>query len=217
MLIADEFLSEGGDPDLNGRQNLAGVDADGLRMRIAPMIDEYGQDILHVLQQDPANFPFEYYSVNFTTFSGSHFAGFRRYLRHLLLDSARIDSDHAAQEYTRTVYSVNVPVADRYRLENSYRQQKNIFCDQHLSAVNGALETYQFGVRSGVKSGLEANLDITEGGISIRHRGKGRQCFIKTEFALRRHQQQGTHRKVIVYAGLVQGSFTASTRTGGAE
>ena len=25
------------------------------------------------------------------------------------------------------------------------------------------------------------------------------------------------HRKVIVYAGLVQGSFTASTRTGGAE
>lgn len=43
----------------------------------------------------------------------------------------------------------------------------------------------------GAKSGLEANTDITEGGISIRNRGKGRQCFIKTEFALRRHQQQG--------------------------
>ncbi|HDK1718746.1 TPA: AAA family ATPase, partial [Escherichia coli] len=52
-------------------------------------------------------------------------------------------------------------------------------------------KTYQFGVRSGAKSGLEANLDITEDGISIRHRGKGRQCFIKTEFALQRHQQQG--------------------------
>ncbi|MGR9951238.1 ATP-dependent endonuclease, partial [Escherichia coli] len=62
---------------------------------------------------------------------------------------------------------------------------------RHLSAINDTLDTYQFGVRSGAKSGLEANLDITEDGISIRHRGKGRQCFIKTEFALQRHQQQG--------------------------
>ena len=191
VLTADVFLSNGGEPDLNGRQNLAGIDADGLRMRIAPMMEEYGQDIHHVLQQDPDNFPYEYYSVQFSTFSGGHFAGFRRYLRHLFLDSARIDNEHAAQEYTRTVYSVNVPVADRYRLENSYRQQKMHFCTRHLSAINDTLETYQFGVRSGAKSGLEANLDITEDGISIRHRGKGRQCFIKTEFALQRHQQQG--------------------------
>lgn len=84
-------------------------------MRIAPMTEEYGQDIHNVLQQDPDNFPYEYYSVRFSTFSGGHFASFRRYLRHLLLDSARIDNEHAAQEYTRTVYSVNVPVADRYR------------------------------------------------------------------------------------------------------
>ncbi|MBW9429162.1 AAA family ATPase [Atlantibacter hermannii] len=191
VLTADVFLSEGEDPGLNGRQNLTGMDADGLRMRIAPMIEEYGQDIHHVLQQDPDNFPYEYYAVRFSTFSGGHFAGFRRYLRHLLLDSARIDNDYAAQEYTRTVYNVNVPVADRYRLENSYRQQKMHFCAQHLSAVNNTLETYQFGVRSGTKSGLEANLDITEDGISFRHRGKGRQCFIKTEFALQRHQRQG--------------------------
>ncbi|HCB2876323.1 TPA: AAA family ATPase, partial [Klebsiella pneumoniae] len=128
-------------------QNLAGINADGLRMRIAPMTEEYGQDIHNVLQQDPDNFPYEYYSVRFSTFSGGHFASFRRYLRHLLLDSARIDNEHAAQEYTRTVYSVNVPVADRYRLENSYRQQKMHFCTRHLSAINDTLETYQFGVR----------------------------------------------------------------------
>jgi energy-coupling factor transporter ATP-binding protein EcfA2 len=89
VLTADVFLSNGGDPDLNGRQNLAGINADGLRMRIAPMTEEYGQDIHNVLQQDPDNFPYEYYSVRFSTFSGGHFASFRRYLRHLLLDSAR--------------------------------------------------------------------------------------------------------------------------------
>ena len=57
VLTAEVFLSEGGDRDLNGRQNLTGMDADGLRMRIAPMTEEYGQDIQHVLQQDPDNFP----------------------------------------------------------------------------------------------------------------------------------------------------------------
>lgn len=79
MLTADVYLSSGGDPDLNCRQNLAGIDADGFRMRIAPMTEEYGQDIHHVLQQDPDNFPYEYYSVRFSTFSGGHFACFRRY------------------------------------------------------------------------------------------------------------------------------------------
>lgn len=190
-LIADVFLNNTGNPDLNGRQNLTERDADGLRMHIAPMLEEYGQDIRGVLEQDPTNFPYEYYTVRFTTFSGGHFAGFRRYLRHLLLDSARIDSDHAAQEYTRTVYSVNVPVSERYRLENTCRQQKNLFRDEHLAAVNRELDTCQFSVRSGTRAGLEANLDLTEQGISIRNRGKGRQCFIKTEFALRRREQQG--------------------------
>jgi len=190
-LIADVFISPGVDPDLNGRQNLADRDADGLRMRIAPMLEEYGQDIRYVLDQDPQNFPYEYYAVKFSTFSGGPCAGYRRYLRHLLLDSARIDSDHAAQEYTRAVYGVSVPLADRYRLENTWRQQKNHFREQHLAGINGALDTYQFSVRSGGKAGLEANLDITEGGISIRSRGKGRQCFIKTEFALRRREERG--------------------------
>lgn len=190
-LVVDVFLSNGGNPDLNGRQNLADREADGLRMCIAPMMDEYSRDICHVLEQDPTNFPYEYYAVKFTTFSGSHCAGFRRYFRHVLLDSARIDSDHAAQEYIRAVYGVNVPLPDRYRLENTWRQQKNLFREQHLSGVNNGLEAYQFSVRSGARACLEANLDITEEGVPIRNRGKGRQCFIKTEFALRRREQQG--------------------------
>lgn len=190
-LIADVSLSPGVDPDLNGRQNLSERDADGLRMRIAPMLDAYGQDIRYVLEQDPQNFPYEYYAVKFSTFSGAPCAGFRCYLRHLLLDSARIDSDHAAQEYTRAVFGVSVSLAERYRLESTWRQQRNYFREQHLSGINGALDTCQFSVSYGGKAGLEANLDITEDGIPVRHRGKGRQCFIKTEFALRRREENG--------------------------
>ncbi len=79
-------------------------------MRIAPMTEEYGGDIHNVPTAGSIIFPMNTIPVRFSTFSGGHFASFRRYLRHLLLDSARIDNEHAAQEYTRTVYSVNVPV-----------------------------------------------------------------------------------------------------------
>lgn len=40
-----------------------------------------------------------------------------------------------------------------------------------------------------MRAGLEASLYILEDGIPIRDRGKGRQCFIKTEFALRWRKQ----------------------------
>lgn len=54
-LIADVFLSDTGNPVLNGRQNLIQRDENGLRMHIAPMLDEYGQDIMHILDQDTTN------------------------------------------------------------------------------------------------------------------------------------------------------------------
>jgi len=37
-------------------------------MHILPMLEEYGQDIRHVLEEDRANFPFKYYAVKFCTF-----------------------------------------------------------------------------------------------------------------------------------------------------
>lgn len=91
-------------------------DADGLRMHIAPMLEKYGQDIRHVLEEEPASFPFEYYAVKFFTFSGGPYAGFSLHVRQLMLDSARIDTEHTAQEHTRPLYNLNVAVSKRYRL-----------------------------------------------------------------------------------------------------
>ncbi len=40
-----------------------------------------------------------------------------------------------------------------------------------------------------MRAGLEASLDIMENGLPIRNRGKCRQSFMKTEFALRRREK----------------------------
>lgn len=187
-LIVDVFLEEGDDQILYGAQNILHQQTDGLRMIIEPQ-DGYGDAIKTVLSDDHPNFPYEYYSVQFWTFSGAPYASLRRPLNHIMLDSSRIDSEYAAREYTRSVYSFNAPVADRYKLENLYRKNKEAFTSDHLIDLNKELTEYKFDVRTSVRSNLESDLVITEDGIPLENRGKGRQCFIKTEFALGKHKQ----------------------------
>ncbi|HBR1983718.1 TPA: AAA family ATPase [Klebsiella quasipneumoniae subsp. quasipneumoniae] len=190
-IVVDVFLEEGVNQDLNGNQNSEYRLTDGIRMKVEPLLEEYGADIKELLEQNPESFPYEYYAVKFYTFSGAPYASFKRYIRHLMLDNSRIDSNYAAREYIRTVFNMKVPVAERYKLESSYRRQKNHFRDEHLAATNENLGAHQFDVRTTVNSNLEADLDLTEDGISLLNRGKGQQCFIKTEFALGKQQAKG--------------------------
>jgi hypothetical protein len=74
-------------------------------------------------------------------------------------------------------------------MENTSRQQKNLFHEEQLTDINKGFETCQFGIRSGSHSRPEASPDITEDGICVRNRGKGGQCVMKMEFALRRPEQ----------------------------
>jgi len=52
-----------------------------------------------------------------------------------------------------------------------------------------------FAVKSNSKNNLETDLTITEEGIDIENKGMGRQCFIRTEFAL---QKNGNELDVIL-------------------
>ncbi|MGL6547357.1 AAA family ATPase [Aeromonas caviae] len=51
---------------------------------------------------------------------------------------------------------------------------------------------YEFTVRTGSKFNLETDITLTQDNIPIDERGKGRQCFIKTEFALSRNSEKRT-------------------------
>jgi len=186
VLQVEVFLAEGGKAELNGVNNSLRKEFDGLLFEYAP-VEAYSKDIMEALQAAPNTFPYEYYAARFTTFAGEPFSGVKRYLRHLVIDSSRIDSDYAAREYTRSVFAVHADVAGRSRLEHLYRQSKDAFAEGHLAAVNRGIDSYQFDVRTSSKANLETDLVITESDIPIESKGKGRQCFIKTEFALGKH------------------------------
>lgn len=191
------FLSPGRDPDLNGKCNSEQRECDGLRMSIRPS-DHLAKEIADLLKSGATSFPYDYYTVDFTTFAGEPYSRFRDYVRHILLDSSRIDTEYATRDYIRAVFELNTNAAARSALQHGYRESRAQFKEMSLFALNQKLSDYEFGLKTSVGSDLDSNLAITEDDIPIDGKGRGRQCFIKTEFALRRGTNGGRNLDVLL-------------------
>jgi hypothetical protein len=185
-LHVEVYLSDEGNPDLVGKHNSDNASVSGLHMICLPN-EELAAEINQVLAEDNDNFPFEFYVVKFITFSGEAYSGYRRFFKCLTIDSSQINSEYANKEYIKTVYDSTVDHATRVRLKNEYRQQKVQFKENNLKAINDSLGEYDFAVRSGSKFNFETDIALIQNEIPIDERGKGQQCFIKTEFALTRN------------------------------
>lgn len=186
-LFVELYLSEQNNADFNGKNNSKGIVCDGLRMECEP-IDEYGKEIAEVLKDEHHNFPFEFYAIKFTTFADQPYLPQKRPIKHLVIDSSQINNEYATREYTRSVYSAHATVLERNKHENLYRKSKSVFKGGPLGELNDKLPNYKFAVRTNPRSNLESDLVITELDIPIDNKGKGRQCLIKTEFALMRNK-----------------------------
>lgn len=178
-------LNEEGNLDLFGVNHLGPGEANGIRLVCKPDL-EFSPLIQEVLSLEEDNFPFEFYAIKFSTFSGQPYSGYRKFLRYVTIDSANINTDYAHSHYIKTMYEASVSDANRVKLQNEYRQQKLKFRDNNLDLMNSGLDHYDFSIRSGSRFNLETDLTLTQGSIPVENRGTGKQCFIKTEFALRK-------------------------------
>lgn len=188
-LLVEVYLDGiGNHHDLDGRNNSKGADHLGIKMVCKP-VDEYTKEIQTILAERHESFPFEYYGVHFLTFTDEAIFPHKKPLRHLLIDSSQINNEYATREYTRSMYAAHATTVQRNLHSFEYRKAKSKFKDDVFKAMNEALDTYKFDVRTSPKASVETDIIITEGDIPIDSKGKGRQCFIKTEFALRNREQ----------------------------
>ena len=98
-LYIELYLNEQNNPDLNGKNHSEQTHScDGLRLKCVPR-DDLSTEIREILAQPEPNFPFEFYSIKFTTFAGVAYTGYRKFLKHLLLDSSQINNEYAMKEY----------------------------------------------------------------------------------------------------------------------
>ena len=171
--------------EVDGRNNSEGVDAYGLRMEICPN-DEFGPTIRQILQGAERNFPFEFYQVRFITSAGHAYSGYKKYVRHIMIDTSRIGNDYAVREYVGDMYDSFAEPLEKIIHQNEYRKLKEGFNLGPLKDLNDRAEKYSFALKSDSKSNIKTDLTLIEDSIGIENKGSGRQCFIKTEFALQR-------------------------------
>jgi predicted ATP-dependent endonuclease of OLD family len=184
-LFIEVYFNEQHNFELSGKNNSDEVICDGLKLDIIPN-DELSRDIKSILSQSEPVFPYEFYVIKFSTFSGETYSGYKKYLRHILVDNSQISSEYAIKEYVKDMYNSYADSLEKSKHQNEYRKHKENFKNVVLSDLNGKVPDYDFSIRNNSKATLENDLTLTEGNISIENKGKGIQCFIKTKFALGR-------------------------------
>lgn len=183
ILFIEVYFNEQHNFELNGKNNSDQIVCDGLRLEIIPN-EDHSKDIIEILQQPESVFPFEFYAIKFNTFQGDAYSSYKKYLRHILVDNAQISSEYAIKEYVKDMYNSHATSVEKNLQQNEYRKHKEIFKNTVLTDLNLKLPAYDFIIRSSSKSNLETDLTLSENNINIENKGKGIQCFIKTEFAL---------------------------------
>jgi len=189
ILYVELFLNNQENKDLDGKNNSSNESSHGIYMICEPR-DDLSNEIADILAQEEDNFPFEYYSISFKTFSGDSYTGYRKFMNHLLLDNSQINNEYATKSYIKTLYQSNINESEKNKNQNEYRKHKEKFREEILSDLNDRIEDYSFAIRTNSKSNLETDLTIKEENIEIENKGKGRQCFIKTDFALQKNKNE---------------------------
>ena len=190
-IITVELYLEGAfDHTMNGKNNTDGLVCDGIRMVCEPNLD-YQTEITESLQEQVDYFPYDYYSVRFSTFADEGYTGYKKKLRSILIDSANMSSDYATNDFVKRMYMqyTETDTKERAVHKSKYRQLKNSFRADSLQCLNDRVPTdknYAFGLKPTSSLGLETDLMIYESEISIDNKGTGKQVFIKTDFALER-------------------------------
>ncbi len=174
---------------VDGTANTEGVSSHGLRLEIVPR-DDLKNEIDALLANESGAFPFEFYHVQFKTFANESYTGYSRHMKCMGIDNTQISNEYAMRSYVKNVYDSHADDDKRNMHKYLYRQAKKDFGVNHLSDINESLGSHRkFEVRQGGKSTLENDLTISERDIQIDNMGKGRQCLVRTEFALAKGSQ----------------------------
>ena len=189
-IIVELYLEGQFDYSMNGKNNTSKIECDGIRMICEPNID-FQKEIKEAIENDNNYFPYEFYSIRFSTFADEGYSGYKKKIRTILIDNTLIGNEYATNDYVKRMYLqyTSNDVKERVLHKGQYHQMQNEFCFEVFAKLNSrvpAKKKYKFGLKNLTKDDFEKELMIYENNISIDNKGTGKQVLIKTDFALER-------------------------------
>lgn len=174
--------------EMEGKNNSDKVNAFGIRMICAPN-PEYEHEIVDAIKADSTFFPYDYYTVRFSTFADEGYSGYKKKIRSVFIDSSNLNSDYATNDFVKRMYShyTEDNVKERVVHKSKFRQLKNKFEVENLAELNARVpegEDYSFKFKGNDCSNFSDELMIYENSVPLDSKGTGTQIFVKVDFAL---------------------------------
>lgn len=131
------YLSGNFDFTMNGKNNEDGKVCDGIRLICEPNPD-YRNAIVEALEISDDYFPYDYYSIRFSTFSDEAYIGYRNRLRSVMINSSNMNSDYATNDFVRRMYLQYTEdnMKERTEHKSNYRRMRNEFRSEIFKTLN---------------------------------------------------------------------------------
>ncbi|MEC1718940.1 ATP-dependent nuclease [Schinkia azotoformans] len=172
--------------EINGKKNSLGIEKNGLKMRIFP--NEELSDLIKESLESTNIFPFEYYNVEFSTFSDRSYSSFRKYpdfIKYSYLDSSKVNSNYAMKDYINRIYESKTDRSLRYKINNKYRNITQQFSDNlYTEFALEMTDDLKIKLNTQNENSFQDNITVEKAGIHIENLGQGEKIFINTEFLL---------------------------------
>jgi len=189
-MIIELYLDGEFNHTMNGKNNTAGIELDGIRLVCEANLD-YQTEIIESMRNQADYFPYDYYSIRFSTFADEGYTGYKSKLKSLLIDSSNMKTDYATTDFIKRMYHqlTEDDIKERAVHKSKYRQAKSSFADDSFQSINKRIppnKNYVMGLKLSSAATLENDMMIYENRIGIDSKGAGKQTLIKTDFAIER-------------------------------
>ncbi|TSB47503.1 ATP-dependent nuclease [Alkalicoccobacillus porphyridii] len=182
LFIIEEVINH----EINGKKNSANHEKNGLRLQISPN-EEYS-DLIKESLESTNIFPFEYYNVEFYTFSDRAYSSYKKYpdfIKYSYLDSSKVNSNYAMKDYIKRIYESKTDRTLRQRINNRYRDINQKFSDDlYLEFALEPTDDLKIKLNTENEDSFQENITVEKSGIMIKNLGQGEKMFINTEFLL---------------------------------
>ncbi|HFZ6221844.1 TPA: ATP-dependent endonuclease [Streptococcus agalactiae] len=172
--------------NLEGKHNSQNIKAFGLSLKITPNQD-YITEMNSVLNDSNWTvFPFEFYRVEFLTFSGKSYSSYNKPYKfiHSIVNTSLIDTQQEIQKRIQEVYLDNISAENRAKVNHQYRINSLNFLHtlrkDELLKENGSEFQLHFDES---ENSFRDSISAVKNGVDIKNLGQGEKVLLGVENA----------------------------------
>ena len=170
--------------NIEGKHNSQKIKAFGLSLKIIPNQD-YISEITSVLNDSNWTvFPFEFYRVEFLTFSGKPYSSYNKPYKflHSIINTSLIDTQQEIQKRIHEVYLENISAENRAKVNHQYRINSFKFLEtlrkDELMKENASEFQLHFDES---ENSFRNSVSAVKNGVDIKNLGQGEKVLLGVE------------------------------------